>query len=144
MQEVAPAELLQIISCRCIKGCGNRCGCRKFRLQCSEICYHCHGQSCSNAKNTGETQEDADDTRSDSDDDEYNAFVQRLYAQTDKYGHPLDKCLKNLNNDDFSDEESNIAISEQSIVLEENCIDNAEEELTDDRGPFTSKKPRVA
>ena len=49
-QEAAPPELLKLISCRCEKGCGRQCGCRKGGLKCSEICFFCHGQSCTNAR----------------------------------------------------------------------------------------------
>ena len=49
VKDAAPQELLKFLTCKCSQGCGNRCGCRKGGLKCSEACY-CNGQSCSNAK----------------------------------------------------------------------------------------------
>ena len=48
---VAPAELLDIISCSCKKLCStNRCTCRQHGLQCIGVCTECRGTSCSNSE----------------------------------------------------------------------------------------------
>ncbi|GBL88779.1 hypothetical protein AVEN_158909-1 [Araneus ventricosus] len=47
-KDPAPESLLKCISCTCIKGCTNACGCRKAGLHCSLLCKHCNGQSCEN------------------------------------------------------------------------------------------------
>lgn len=47
-KEPAPEVLLKSISCRCQKGCGPACGCRKAGLKCSVLCLHCTGTSCEN------------------------------------------------------------------------------------------------
>lgn len=39
---IASKNILQIISCSCETGCGNRkCSCRKHGLKCSHICTNC-------------------------------------------------------------------------------------------------------
>nr|CAI5837262.1 unnamed protein product [Callosobruchus analis] len=50
MLEAEPAELLRIISCKCEKGCGTRCSCRKAGLTCTEICSSCRGMDCTNRR----------------------------------------------------------------------------------------------
>nr|CAI5843459.1 unnamed protein product [Callosobruchus analis] len=47
--EAAPAELLRIISCKCEKGCGTRCSCRRAGLTCTEI-YSSRGMDCTNRR----------------------------------------------------------------------------------------------
>jgi len=45
----APAYLLEAIRCNCKSGCETqRCGCRKFGLDCSLACGECKGMHCSN------------------------------------------------------------------------------------------------
>jgi hypothetical protein len=44
MRDPAPVTILKLISCGCIKGCGNACGCRKAGLKCSILCAFCIGQ----------------------------------------------------------------------------------------------------
>ena len=47
----APAELLDIIHCRCKKLCNtNRCTCRQHGLQCIDVCTLCRGTSCSKSE----------------------------------------------------------------------------------------------
>jgi len=46
----APAYLLEAIRCKCKSGCiTNRCGCRKYGLECSPACTECKGIQCSNS-----------------------------------------------------------------------------------------------
>ena len=47
-KEPAPANLLNCISCKCQKGCGAACSCRKAGLKCSRMCAVCNGNACSN------------------------------------------------------------------------------------------------
>ena len=43
-----PEDLLKKISCNCKTGCGgNKCGCRKHGLQCTELCTNCFN-NCTN------------------------------------------------------------------------------------------------
>ena len=47
----APANLLNIIRCKCKTNCDSRrCSCRKHGLDCSVACTECRGQSCSNSQ----------------------------------------------------------------------------------------------
>lgn len=46
LQHPAPDFLLNTIFCKCVKGCGALCNCRKLGLDCSAVCASCHGQSC--------------------------------------------------------------------------------------------------
>ena len=49
-KDPAPQELLNIVSCKCLKGCATTtCSCRKAGLKCSVICASCKGLSCSNS-----------------------------------------------------------------------------------------------
>lgn len=48
MKDPAPEVLLKCISCKCKKGCGTTCSCRKAGLKCSIICATCTGISCNN------------------------------------------------------------------------------------------------
>ena len=49
-KDPAPTELLNIISCKCLKGCSTAtCSCRKAALKCSMICGSCMGLSCTNS-----------------------------------------------------------------------------------------------
>ena len=43
-REVAPKQVLKMISCGCKKGCTNRCKCQKSGLKCSNMCKHCAGK----------------------------------------------------------------------------------------------------
>ncbi|GBM98652.1 hypothetical protein AVEN_273132-1 [Araneus ventricosus] len=53
--------VLHKISCKCKKGCTGNCSCRKARLFCSVLCFHCW-DNCNNRKiqsiNSGEDDED--------------------------------------------------------------------------------------
>lgn len=53
----APDALLKSISCKCQKGCGAACGCRKTGLKCSVLCRYCNGDLC---ENTAEILDDDD------------------------------------------------------------------------------------
>lgn len=60
-KDPAPPDLLNIISCKCLKGCMTAtCSCRKSGLKCSEICASCKGLSCSNS-DVSIDEEDCDD-----------------------------------------------------------------------------------
>ena len=56
----APQSLLQKISCGCLKGCNNNCGCRKNGIKCSIFCRECAGTECENANVPEMSQEDVD------------------------------------------------------------------------------------
>ena len=47
-KDPAPEALLKFISCKCKKGSGAACSCRKAGLKCSIICSFCNGDSCDN------------------------------------------------------------------------------------------------
>ena len=44
----APKVLLELVSCKCKKGCGTSCGCRKSGLPCTDICINCAEMGCTN------------------------------------------------------------------------------------------------
>ena len=47
----APAEILNVISCKCKTGCTSRlCTCRKHGLHCVAACKHCYGELCDNVE----------------------------------------------------------------------------------------------
>lgn len=94
LQDPAPKELLHFVQCRCEKGCGKRCGCRKSGLKCSDACHSCHGQSCSNVM----------EVELDSEDDEELDNTAQWRAQSDRIGEPLDTFLVDENSD-VSEEE---------------------------------------
>lgn len=56
----APDELLHMISCGCKSECGARCCCRTAGLDCSMMCLHCRGRSCSNDTPVNEVEVDDD------------------------------------------------------------------------------------
>lgn len=93
LQEPAPPELLKLISCQCEKGCEKGCGCRTAGLKCSDICFHCRGRACTNAKETELNNSDCDDDDDDIERDQWN-------LQSNKLGQPVDQYL------DSSDDES--------------------------------------
>ncbi|KAL7289524.1 hypothetical protein TKK_0016498 [Trichogramma kaykai] len=47
--QLIPDDVLRNITCRCEKGCGNLCGCRKHGLKCTNLCGFCHGENCENS-----------------------------------------------------------------------------------------------
>ena len=51
-KEPAPQRVLKIISCACQKGCNARCKCRRYNMECTEMCASCLGQSCKNSVHT--------------------------------------------------------------------------------------------
>lgn len=57
-QDAAPQELLNLISCKCAKGCNTSCSCRKAGLRCSVMCALCQGKSCSNSLEVAKLDED--------------------------------------------------------------------------------------
>ena len=60
-KDPAPPDLLNIVSCKCAKGCMTAtCSCRKAGLKCSVICVSCKGLSCSNS-DVIDDEEDCDD-----------------------------------------------------------------------------------
>lgn len=49
-KDPAPPDLLNIISCKCLKGCMTAtCSCRRAGLKCSVICVACKGLACTNS-----------------------------------------------------------------------------------------------
>jgi len=62
LQLPAPDCLLNMIFCKCVKGCGALCGCRKLGLDCSAVCANCHGQSCYNSPPLESTVEENDNS----------------------------------------------------------------------------------
>ena len=49
-KSVCPSSVLQELSCKCKANCtDNRCGCRKMKLKCSDLC-HCSDE-CENHQN---------------------------------------------------------------------------------------------
>ena len=63
--EPAPPNVINMVSCKCAKGCtSGRCSCRKIGLKCSIACHICKGQSCENVPTQEEvpiiTAEDSD------------------------------------------------------------------------------------
>lgn len=57
----APDALLKMISCKCTKGCGSSCGCKKMGLKCSTICSYCQGISCLNKQPCDDSEDDSED-----------------------------------------------------------------------------------
>lgn len=78
--EAAPVELLRLVSCKCEKGCGGRCSCRKAELKCTEICSSCHGTDCTNRR----------EIELDDNDDDCEVEFDLMSAQMDSCGRPLD------------------------------------------------------
>jgi len=66
LQLPAPDCLLNMIFCKCVKGCGALCGCRKLGLDCSAVCASCHGQSCYNSPPLKSTVEENDNSNNSS------------------------------------------------------------------------------
>ncbi|KAE9528592.1 hypothetical protein AGLY_012167 [Aphis glycines] len=62
LQLPAPDCLLNMIFCKCVKGCGALCSCRKLGLDCSAVCANCHGQSCYNSPPLESTVEENDNS----------------------------------------------------------------------------------
>lgn len=87
-----PTNLLEYISCKC-EGCKSMtCSWRKHGLPCSDICYNCHGQSCSNIEKV--TVEIEDETVS-NDINDQNEKNENESTQEDK-GQPLDWLFHSL------------------------------------------------
>ena len=56
----APASFLELMNCKCTKGCGNnRCSCRKSSLKCTELCK-CH--ECQNREDDDNDEPDDSDS----------------------------------------------------------------------------------
>lgn len=56
-----PNDLLNTIFCNCIKGCGDKCGCKKIGYKCSKVYRHCRRESHLNAESShDENDEDVD------------------------------------------------------------------------------------
>ena len=54
----APESILELVNCKCTKGCGNnRCSCRKSSLECTELCK-CH--DCQNRDDANDEPDDSD------------------------------------------------------------------------------------
>lgn len=58
---VAPDELLNMVSCNCKTGCKQACGCRKSGLLCTSMCGQCNGLSCTNSPEINLNNDDDDD-----------------------------------------------------------------------------------
>ena len=59
--DAAPDHLLNIIRCKCTKGCSTGvCSCKKAGLRCSAICKNCVGTACENSPETDFNEEDTD------------------------------------------------------------------------------------
>lgn len=125
--EPAPDELLKLVSCKCEKGCGRLCGCRKAGLKCSEICYSCHGQTCTNAKLI-EIDEIEDDI-------EIESVQKSIFnAENDQFGEPQDE---------FLDSEDIEAEPDEETTLEEPQNDGPLDDSSSP-GPSTRKKRRIS
>ena len=143
VKDAAPQELLKFLTCKCSQGCGNRCGCRKGGLKCSEACY-CNGQSCSNAK--------AIEHFANDEDEESTIEMDLWLSQNDKYGQPMDTFLdageKNLPSDDDwlqEDEDSTEKEDEEDEALTSGePAQEVDDDPTDTFEPSSSKKPRRA
>lgn len=124
-KEPAPAELLKLISCKCEKGCGRACGCRKAGLKCSEICDSCHGQTCTNVKQLEVDEMDNDETDT----------VQRrsIDAENDELGELQDVYLGADDNEAELDEEATRDTPTN--------LDSLEKSVSP--GPSTSKRRRI-
>lgn len=132
LQDPAPKELLEFVQCRCAKGCGARCGCKKAGLNCSEACHFCHGQSCANAIKVDLTQSD--------DEVEEPTSVEQWCAQSDRVGQPLDTFLDYESSDVRSDAEDGAL--DNTIVeceMSSECTTELEEHYGDP-GPSHTKK----
>ncbi|CAH1099340.1 unnamed protein product [Psylliodes chrysocephalus] len=77
-KEPAPDVLLKSISCRCKKGCGSACCCRKIGLKCLILCLHCTGMSCENITDQialdDDNAEDVENVHDQLQDDEYQIY----------------------------------------------------------------------
>jgi hypothetical protein len=61
LESPAQEKLLQLISCKCRKGCRGNCGCSRDSLYCSRLCQNCEG-TCDNAeKYDSDEDDDLDD-----------------------------------------------------------------------------------
>lgn len=70
-KNAAPDNILQIVSCKCSKGCSTgACSCKKAGLRCSAMCKYCTGHSCENAPATDLNEEDSSDIINEYDDGE--------------------------------------------------------------------------
>lgn len=132
LQDPAPKELLEFVQCRCAKGCGSRCSCKKAGLNCSEACHFCHGQSCSNAMKVDLVQSD--------DEDEELTEVEQWCSQSDRLGQPLDTFLEIDGSDVESDGED---VAPHGAIIESDMpseYTTEPEENDDNPGPFCIKK----
>lgn len=64
----APKELIKMIFCKCKKGCGATCSCRKVGLFCNAKCGTCFGDNCQNCPPITDQEEEVDSDDSSCDD----------------------------------------------------------------------------
>ncbi|XP_048000447.1 uncharacterized protein LOC125237427 isoform X2 [Leguminivora glycinivorella] len=86
--EVAPKELLNLISCRCYGVCSVNCVCKQVSLDCCVLCINCNGKSCHGL-----------DLSLDSETG-YNALL-----KSDAYGNPIDPFAVSKEESDDDEEE---------------------------------------
>ncbi|KAG5899329.1 hypothetical protein JTB14_029280 [Gonioctena quinquepunctata] len=61
-EPLAPHELVTKIYCNCTTtNCGRKCGCEKAVLRCSRSCKNCLGETCYNAADIVEKNNEEDD-----------------------------------------------------------------------------------
>ena len=65
----APKHLLEMIFCKCKKGCTKMCSCRKAGLYCSVVCASCQAEQCNNLPPTFNEDDDDVDEHLDANDD---------------------------------------------------------------------------
>ena len=140
-QKAAPPELLKLVSCKCEKGCGRLCGCRKGGLKCSEICYICHGRTCTNVKEF-----EVDD--SEDDDERDTVQTNLLNAENDIFGEPQDLYLEEHNEEADPNEEAETneeANPEPANLSDEIADENLDpsENISPSNRPSRRKRRRI-
>lgn len=55
--QALPDDILNMISCKCKKGCTAKCSCRKSGFKCSLLCSICNGKDCENSAEIDEIEE---------------------------------------------------------------------------------------
>ncbi|XP_063389678.1 uncharacterized protein LOC134675401 [Cydia fagiglandana] len=89
LAEVAPKELLDLISCKCDGVCSVNCLCKQVRLDCCVLCINCNGKSCHGLDMDLHSSETG-----------FNALL-----KCDAYGNPIDSLAVSKEKDDDDEKE---------------------------------------
>ena len=108
---LVPEELLKLISCSCETSCeGNRCGCRKHRLRCTDLCTKCRGSD--NCLNVEKISEDFDKSENNFAETEQPGLCliteNQLYEESSDYPNDIEGENEIINRSDIEEKDDQI------------------------------------